>query len=247
MSTDHKELKDQFFLWIKALQLNCAGDRLSKNFDPLFQNANLRKLWKFLINYVKDQETASKIKKAVDLQTIKEENFKTQQSCSKISNELKKLNAEIQKLEERVKLKRSKCSKSDAAASYLQKSNDSNVLKSIFHEQHDASISSAAKELQAQSEKLTSTCPQIHLNHDDTIASEKQSFFSCCSELKKLLSSISELYEKGFKADLVGKGNKTDVWKTLVQTLSTYSPKIIAKALTTITKENTAQVRFFIG
>jgi len=240
-STDVSKLKKEFLVWLQDLNVDCVSkcETLPSEFFPLLQSPKLKQLWVYLIHHVKNDKLAQKVKKNIALQSLRSENKVLRQSCYELSDELAKLNIEVQRLEEKVKQKQLKCAKLGMTMPKTQRCIDNNYMKSLFHQQCSHDLTEKQVNMNLQNQVLKQSVSP-HLSHNTT--SNDQQFYACRDKLKKLLSSIHNHFNHGSENN----GDHiyiNDSWKSALGLLKLYPPKMILDALSYITQQTVDEVQ----
>ena len=234
-------LKKDFLEWLQTLNIDCVSDceTLPNEFSPLFQSQKLKPLWVYLMQHIKNEETALKMKKNIDLQCLRSENKTMRQSCNSLADELAELNLGVHRLKEKVDQKRAKCAKISSSMSKSQQNITCNYIKSLFHEQCTGTIKQRQKVVDAQNAALMSATALQHLNH--STINEDQHFYCCRDELKRVLISIRSHFSQGHESNR-NHTHATDSWQATLSILKQYHPKMIIDALSSITQSDVEEV-----
>ena len=246
MTTNETQLlKEKFLAWLQEFNIDCVNkcSDLPSEFFPLFQSHHLKELWRYFIDHVKTEETSLKIKNNLALQELRSENRTLCQSCNNMSEELIKLNINIQRLEEKVKQKQVKCVKSSLAIAKGQKSVDSNFIKSLFHEQCARDVKEKQDNLYLQKQMLGKLASSQSSSYD-AVCNEQQ-FYCCRDKVEQLLISIHSHYLKGHEGHC-HHTQTTDTWKVAIAILKEYPPKMIVDAISSITRSDVEEVKKFV-
>lgn len=239
-------MKEKFLIWSKELGISSAENLGANDLSTLFASKHLQNLWKYLIDNVKSEKSAFLIHQNITVHQLQTENKKLETSCSELSNQIDKLNIELQRLHGKVKEKQYKCYQSNDNVASIQRKIDFNFLKSALQVSSLPEITSRKDLIKSEKNNIKNlTSYKLSSNKLEKSSIQKDQLLdSCYTSIRDLLVMLKLQYKNGLKNKQSCDHEYVTFWDKAVTMLSNYEPHVIVEVLCSIIKEDSEKVRF---
>ena len=237
-----KLVKENFLTWSKDLKIATVENLGSNELSILFRSKKIINLWKYLIENIKSKQLAFLMIKNLLLKKLQNDNKTMFESCSQLSKEVSELNIELQRINDKIKQKRNKCYQSSKNIHSIQKSIDSNFLKTVFQEESLFEITSQTDLIEAKRNQIQSLSLNqlLSCKNQRLCETKEQLLYSCCAAIKDQITLVNTQYKNGFKNQ--ERNDIADLWKRAIGLLSRFQPSTIKDALCLIIQEDSDKV-----